>query len=159
MEADAMIKDDKSHWRTGYDTIELFYKQYEMYVVSKSDKMGVIKVCNNNPEVIVPIEYDQIKVLFKDIHLLIAQKAEKYRLIKIKKSIQNYTQFYDEIGPFCDGFTKVAPVYLGRSVGIVNTEAEEIIPVQFKVFDNMPFYRFPNDATQLLGTLSRPRFC
>lgn len=146
MEADAMIKDDNSHWRTEYDTVEPFYKQYAMYIVSKLDKKGVIKVCDNIPEVVVPIEYDQLKVLFKDIHLLIAQKAEKYRLIKIKKSIQNYTRFYDEIGPFCNGFTKVAPVYLGQFIGVVNTEAEEIIPVQFKVFDNMPFYRFPNDA-------------
>ncbi len=128
-----------------FDEIVPFYKQYGIFIVSKSGKMGVVKICENISEVIVPIEYDQIKILFKDIHLLLAQKATRYRLIKIKKNIQNYTQFYDKIGTFCNGYTKIAPVYLDRHVGVVNTEAEEIIPVQYKSFDDMPYFMFPYD--------------
>lgn len=133
-------------WIEEFDKVEPFYKQYGIYIVSKSGKMGVIKSCDNHPEIIVPIEYDQIKVVFKDVHLLLAKKNEKYRLIRIKKNIQIFSPYYDKIGPFGHEFARLAPVYIGHLLGVVNADAEEIIPVQYKPFDDMPYFKFPYDA-------------
>ena len=77
------IKKDIPLWHEEYDKVEDFYEQYGIYIVAKSNKMGIIRYHDNSTEIIVPIEYDQIRVLFSGIHLLIAEISGKYRIMKI----------------------------------------------------------------------------
>ena len=72
-----------------YDSVEAFYEQYGIYLVGKTNKMGVVRVHDGIYETIVPIEYDKIEVLFSGIHMLIAKKAGQYRMMKITKKFMD----------------------------------------------------------------------
>lgn len=123
-----------------FDKVEPFYKQYGIYIVSKSGKMGVVKVCDSITEVIVPIEYDQVKELFKNAHLLVAIKSGKFRIIKVTKNNTNLSPFYDRIIGSYVSFFGVIQVNNGNYVGLVNGMAEEVVPVEYDLLDDRAFY-------------------
>ena len=126
-----------------YDSVEAFYEQYGIYLVGKTNKMGVVRVHDGISETIVPIEYDKIEVLFSGIHMLLAKKAGQYRMMKITKNTKTMFPFYDKIGPFYRN--EYAPVYRDGLMGVINNKGEEIVPVQYEMMDNDAFSIFPID--------------
>lgn len=126
-----------------YDIVEAFYEQYGIYLVGKTNKMGVVRVHDGISEVVVPMEYDMIEVLFSGIHMLIAQKSGQYMMMKITKNTKTMSPFYDKIGPFYRN--AYAPVYRDGFMGVINYKGEEIIPVQYEMIDDEAFSIFPID--------------
>lgn len=126
-----------------YDTVEAFYEQYGIYLVGKTNKMGVVRIHDGISETIVPIEYDKIEVLFSGIHMLIAQKSGQYRMMKITKNTKTMSPFYDKIGPFYRN--AYAPIFRDGFMGVINNKGEEIIPVQYDTMDDNAFSLFSVD--------------
>lgn len=123
-----------------YDTVEAFYEQYGIFIVGKSNKMGVVRIHDDISETIVPIEYDNIEVLFGGMHMLLAQKTGQYRMMKITKNTKTMFPIYDKIGSFY--WNLYAPVYKDGLMGVINNKGEEIIPVQYDMLEDGTFSIF-----------------
>lgn len=134
-----MTKINDNNWRNEYETVESLSNHYGIYVVRKSDKMGVVKITKENTiDYAIPFEYDIIKILFKNNYLLLAQKQNKKRILKVTKNKTIISSDYDEIGPYVSGVGLI-PVAKGNLVGAVDKELNEIIPVQFDKLDDSTF--------------------
>ncbi len=134
-----MTKINDNNWRNEYDTVESLSNHYGIYIVRKSDKMGVVKITKENTiDYAIPFEYDIIKILYKNNYLLLAQKQNKKRILKVTKTKTIISSDYDEIGPYVSG-VELIPVANGDLVGAVDKELNEIIPVQFDKLDDSTF--------------------
>jgi len=135
---------DNNFWQKEYESIYPFNQQYGIYIVTKSKKQGVVRVCDNVTEVLVPLEYDEIKILRKTAYLLIAKKSGLQRIIKVTKNKTNMSQFYDRIGDYNDSgnfiYLSIIPVYKGQYVGVIDESFKEIIPLQYDLLDNRAFH-------------------
>ena len=135
---------DNNSWQKEYESTYPFNQQYGIYIVTKTKKQGVVRVCDSVTEVLVPLEYDEIKILRKTAYLLIAKKSKLQRIIKVTKNKTIMSQFYDRIGDYNDSgnfiYLSIIPVYQGQHVGVINESFEEIIPLQYDLLGNRAFY-------------------